>query len=171
MTRAQADQAEAVAEKFFGPSAIRLFGVISVTAFIVIRLFWWALVLWVLGRLLLRADITYIKALEMSGLGSMISVLGSVVAALLTVSLGKISTCSLALFASQIDPRGLLHTVLQSVDFFDLWLLGVMTIGLARLARVDWTKALPLTVAYWLVMEGILIGITWFFIALGSGFK
>jgi len=171
LTRAQADQAEAMTEKFFGPSSIRLFGLISVTVFNLIHVFWWALVLWVLGRLLLRADVTYLKALEVAGLGSMIFILGSVVAALLTVCLGKISTCSLALFASQLDPKSLLHTVLQSIDFFDLWLLGVMTIGLARLAGVTWTKALPLTVAYWLAMEGILIGITWFFINLSSGFK
>ena len=171
MTRVQADQAEAVSEKFFGPGTIRLFGLIFVTLFNLIHIFWWALVLWVLGRPLLRADVTYVKALEVAGLGSMITILGSVVAALLTVCLGKISTCSLALFASQIDPKSLLHTVLQSVDFFDLWLLGVMTVGLARLAGVTWTKALPLTVAYWLAMEGILIGLTWFFIALGSGFK
>ena len=171
LTRAQADQAEAMTEKFFGPSSIRLFGLISVTVFNLIHVFWWALVLWVLGRLLLRADVTYLKALEVAGLGSMIFILGSVVAALLTVCLGKISTCSLALFASQLDPKSLLHTVLQSIDFFDLWLLGVMTIGLARLAGVNWTKALPLTLAYWLAMEGLLIGITWFFIALGSGFK
>jgi len=171
LTRAQADQAEAVTEKFLGPAAIRLFGLITVTAFNIIHVFWWALVLWGLGRLLLRADVTYAKALEVAGLGSMISILGSVVGALLTVCLGKISTLSLALFASQIDPKSLVHTVLQSVDFFDLWLLGVMTIGLARLAGVNWTKALPLTLAYWLAMEGLLIGITWFFIALGSGFK
>jgi len=171
LTRAQADQAEAVSEKFLGPAAIRLFGLITVTAFNIIHVFWWALVLWGLGRLLLRADVTYAKALEVAGLGSMISILGSVVGALLTVCLGKISTLSLALFASQIDPKSLVHTVLQSVDFFDLWLLGVMTIGLARLAGVNWTKALPLTLAYWLAMEGLLIGITWFFIALGSGFK
>lgn len=171
LTRVQADQAEAMTEKFLGPAAIRLFGMISVAAFNVIRLFWWALVLWVLGRLLLRADMTYVKALEVAGLGSMISILGGVAAALLTVCLGQISTFSLVLFASQLAPKSMLHMVLQSVDFFDLWYLAVMTIGLARLARVPWTKALPLTGAYWLAMEGLLIGIAWLYTAFTSGFK
>ena len=171
LTRAQADQAQAMTEKFFGPSMIRIFGLVSVSVLSITRLFWWALVLWVLGRLLLRADVTYVKALEAAGLASMIAILGSLAAALLTTCLGEISTFSLLLLARHLSPQSLLHMVLQSVDVFDLWFWGVMTIALAQLARVPWTKALPLTVAYWLVIEGILIAITWIYLSFSSGVK
>ena len=171
MTREQADQAEAMSAKMFGPSMMRIMGIVSVTFIYVIRLFWWALVLWLLGRFLLQAKFPYGKALEVVGLAYMISILGGLVGALLTVALGKISTASLALFAGSLPPQGLLHTALQSVDFFDLWVLGIMTVGLARLASVPFSRALSLTICYWLVMEGIIIGVVWFFTALGSGFK
>jgi hypothetical protein len=171
LTRAQADQATAMSQKYFGPAFVRLMGIISASVTSLIHLFWWALILWGLGRFLLRADVAYVKALEVAGLGSLILILGGLVSALLTVCLGKISTLSLALFAPQLGMQSLVHMALQSVDFFDLWFLGVMTIGLARLARVPWTRAWPLTVAYWLVMEGILLGISWLFVALSSGFK
>lgn len=171
MTQAQADQAAAMADKVFGPSFARLMGTVSASVVNLIRLFWWGLVLWGLGRFFLRAEFNYLKALEVAGLAFMIAILGGLVGALLTVCLGKICTLSLGLLALQLGPQSLLRMALQSVDFFDLWLLGVMTMGLARLAGVSWTKAFPLTLAYWLVMEGILLGIAWFFISLSSGFK
>ncbi len=171
MTRAQADQAAAWTDTFFGPSFARLMGTVSASVVNLIRICWWGLVLWGLGRLVLRAEFTYVKALEVAGLGFMIAILGGLVSALLTVCLGKICTLSLGLLALQLGPQSLLRMALQSADFFDLWLLGVMTMGLARLAGVSWLKAFPLTLAYWLVMEGFLLGIAWFFISLSSGFK
>ena len=41
------------------------------------RVFWWAFILWLLGRLFLKVRFGYPKALEVAGLGLMISVLGA----------------------------------------------------------------------------------------------
>lgn len=171
MTRAQADQAEARAEKITGPTVLKFSGVLVVSVVVFARLFWWALVLWLLGRWFLKVGFSYQQALEVAGLALTLEILSGLVTMLLVVCLGKVTTLSLALCAGNADPQGLLHLVLSTVDFFDLWLVGVMASGLARLANVKWSKALSLTFGYWLVMECVWISIGWFSIALGRGFK
>ncbi len=171
MTQAQADQAEAMMDKFGGPGMTKFIGCIFVGIIVVLRLFWLALILWVFGKWLLQANFAYGKALEVVGLAYVVTILGSIACALLSISLGKLVTASAALFAGDMDPQSVMHTFLQSLDFFDFWMFGILTVGLARLASVAWPKALSLIICYWLVMEGITIGISWFFTALGNGFK
>src|SRR6266446_3367079 len=59
MTQSQADQAAAMAEKFTGPTVLKIFGGVGAVFASFARVFWWALVLWLLGRWFLKADFAY----------------------------------------------------------------------------------------------------------------
>jgi hypothetical protein len=160
MTRDQADKAEAMAEKFAGPSGMKFFGTIGVVFSSVVQLFWWALVLWLLGLIFLKSRFSYLKAVEVAGLATMISVLGTIVTLLLSVSLGKATTPSLAFFVSHFDPKNILHLLLAAANIFSLWLVGVMAVGLSRLSGARFSTAFFLTTGYWLALQ-------LFFIAIG----
>jgi hypothetical protein len=169
ITQAQAEQYGAMADKYSGLTKYLVSIVLAVV--VVARLFWCALVLWLLGKWFLQAGFSYQQALEVVGLTGTIMILGSLVTTLLIVWLGKILTVSLLWFAPNSAPQSLEHMALSQVEFFDLWQTGVMAVGLARLAGVSWGKALPLVGGYWLVMASFLVSIGWLWTHLSTGFK
>lgn len=77
MTRAQADQALTMMEKFSGPAMMKTFGAVGSVIYSFVRVFSWALVLWLLGRWFLKVRFDYMKAVEVAGLASMIATLGA----------------------------------------------------------------------------------------------
>jgi hypothetical protein len=158
MSQADADKALPIIEKFTGPAMLKIFG--SVAAFFgsFVRLFWWALVLWLVGKLFLKVEFSYLKAAEVAGLATMISLLGGIVGLLLTVNLGKLfSSASLALAVTDFDAQKKSHLLLGAVNFFSFWFIGVMSAGLARLANVPYVRAIFLMLTYWILQELILI--------------
>jgi hypothetical protein len=164
MTREQADQAMTMVEKFTGPTMMAIFGSVGAVAAGFARLFWWGLVLWLLGRWFLKARFSYLKAVEVAGLASMITVLGMIVSMLLIVNLGKMfSTLSLGLAVSDFDVKNKSHLLLGAVNVFNFWLIAVLGAGLARLAGVPLLRAVLLVLAYWLAASLLLI-----FIGLGT---
>jgi len=158
LTRQQADQAIAVIDKFTGPTMMAIFGSVGAVVTGFIRLFWWGLVLWLLGRWFLKARFNYMKAVEVAGLASMITVLGMIVSMLLIVNLGKMfSTPSLALVVSDFDEKNKSHLLLGAVNVFNFWLIGVLGAGLARLAGVPFLRAVFVVLGYWLAVSLLLI--------------
>jgi hypothetical protein len=153
MTRAQADQTEAMVEKFSGPTIMMISGSVGAVCSSFMRVFWWALVLWLLGLIFLKTKLDYLKTVEAAGLATMITILGTIVALLLTVILGKMTTPSLALLLDHFDSKNGLHLALAAVNLFALWQVGVMATGLARLSGARFSKALGLTTGYWVAIQ------------------
>ena len=154
MSQAEADKFVGIIEKVAQPA-----GCVAVVAGSFARVFWWALVLWLLALIFWKKKFSYLKAVEVAGLASMISVLGSVVALLLTVNFGKESAPSLALAVPDFNPKNPVHLALAAANVFDFWILGVMATGLARLARVPFARAFFLVVGYWLALLVFLISL------------
>jgi hypothetical protein len=171
MTPAQAEQAEAMVGKFGGPAFMKFMGAISIVVVMFAEVFWWALVLWLLGKWFGQTRFPYQQALEVMGLASTIMLLGSVVVTLLSVTFGQFTGLSLALLSPHSDPSSLSHILLSAVEFFNLWLMFLMASALARLSGTPWAKALSLTLGYWLLMTGLIVSVGWLAIHISSGFK
>lgn len=159
MSRAEADKALATAEKFMGPTVMKFTGSIGAVVVSFVRVFWWAFVLWLIGLVFLKVRFGYLKALEVAGLASMISVLGAIVAVLLTVNFGKASSANLDLAFSTTDPNSKMRPMLAALDIFNFWLVGVMAAGLARLAGVRFARAFLLVMGYWLLLQFVLLSL------------
>jgi len=121
--------------------------------------FWWALILWLLGLLVLKKKISYLKTVEVAGLATMISVLGGLVTLLLTVNFGKPSSASLALAFGDASATNKFYPLLAALDFFNLWFVVVLGVGLSRLAAVRFPRAFLLVAGYWLAQQFILISL------------
>ncbi len=163
LTQTQADQATAVMDKFAGPAMLTAFGCAGAVVGSFVHIFWWALVLWLISLLFLKIKFPFIKALEIAGLTTAITVLGAAVTILLTVIMGKLGmTPSLALLVSQFDLKRKTHLLLASANIFSFWHLGVAACGLSRVTGASFAKSLLLVGFYW-------IGFTLFFIVIGFG--
>ncbi len=158
MSRADADRAQLMIDKMSNPTLLKVFGVFGAVVGGFVRLFWLGLVLWLLGRWLLKVRFGYLKAVEVAGLASMISILGMIVTMLLVVNLGQLtSTPSLALAVSEFDMKNKGHLLLGAMNVFSFWLIAVLASGLARLAGVPFVRAAFLVLGYWIVAEALQI--------------
>jgi len=149
MTREKANETLDAFEKMLLPIGI-VSGVVSSP----VRLLWWALVLWLLGRWILKVRFSFVKALEVAGLAAMIVVLGVVVTLLLTVNLANFfATPSLALLVKDFDAARKSHLMLGAANVFSIWLVGVMSAGLARLAGVPFLRAAWVVFGFWVMQQ------------------
>lgn len=158
MTQAQADQALAVVDKFMGPTALKIFGSVGAVFTNFIRLFWWAFILWLFGRWFLKVPVGYGKMMEVAGLAAMVSVLGGIVALLLQMNLDRLMvTPSAALLLPEFDMSRKSHWFLAVVNPFYFWQVGLLGLGLAKLAGAPfWRAAAPVAV-FWALQESGLI--------------
>jgi hypothetical protein len=160
MTQAQEDQALQVMEKFTGPAMMAVGGGVFMVIFSFISVFWWALVLWLLGRWILKARFDYLKAVEVAGLASVLIVLSMIIATLLGVILGRLYVGpSLALLVKDFDPKNRVHLLLGAANLFYVWHTTVLGIGLSKLSGASAAKGLMVVFVYWVVAELALIAI------------
>jgi hypothetical protein len=163
MTQAQADQALQAMEKFTGPTMLRIFGSFGAIIGSAAWLFGGTLVLWLIGTKALRGSFSYSQGLEATGLASMINVVGGIVNTLLIVIMGNMMvTAGPSLLISTFDPTNKVHLALSALNVFTLWFLAVLSVGLAKLSNVTFTKA-----ALWLY--GVWALIRFGLIAAGMG--
>jgi len=156
--QADADRMVAFTRSLAQPDTLKVLGGTAAAGFGVVRVFWWAFVLWVLGRGFLKARLGYIKTLEVTGLGLMTSVLGSVVMMLLMVNLPKLFTSpSVALSLADFDSNHKGYLMLGTANVFAFWLVGVFSAGLAQLANVPFMRAAWFVFAAWLIQESCLV--------------
>jgi len=120
--------------------------------------FLWAFGLWLLARFIFKANISYMKLVEVVSLAGMISVLHQVVLLLMRINLGNpSSTTSLALVVGEMDPQNPLHMVLAMLDLFVIWYLIVLSVGVSKLARAPFGRVLFSLTFAWLVVQLFLI--------------
>lgn len=159
MTQEQADQAAAMAEKYSGPTMMKIYGGMGAVMTSFLSLFWWALLMWLIARLFLKTPIGFMKIVELSGLALMISVLGVVLKTLLIVVTGNLYAApSLVLLVKHFDPQNPVHTLLAVFDAMTFWLLAVRCIGLSKLTGASVVKTALWIFGIWLVLTGVMIG-------------
>lgn len=162
MEQARADEALEGMEKGFEfmtrPGSLKVLHSVGGVVVGFVRVFWWAFALWLLSLLLLRVRIPYVKALEVTGLSSLIGTLGILVTLLLQINLGRPSaTPSLALGLSDFDPSNKMHMVLGALNLVQVWMILVMGLGLARLTNMPFARASLLVVAFYFLQTSALV--------------
>ena len=161
ISRADADKQMAIMEKFSGPAVKAVGSVMTGTIYGFVRVFWWATVLWLLGRWLLKARFPYRKAMEVGGLAGMVGVLGLIVTMLLQINFSDPnSSPSLALLLDKFDTKNIGHLVLATANVFHIWQAVVLATALSRLAGVPLARGVFVFLPFWLLMQSVLIAIS-----------
>lgn len=148
MSQSDADQILEKTAVLASPMVLRLGWAIGGMVAIVSGVFWWAFVVWLVALLFVRRRVPYLKALEVSGLASLITTLAIVVTLLLQINMGTVTaTPSLALAVADYDPSNPFHMALAAVNPLRIWMLCVLGMGLAKLAEIGFGRAALLMVA------------------------
>ena len=154
----EADRALALTRAITEPSFLKTLCGVGAAVVGVTRVFWWGFVLWLLGRVFLKVRFGYPKALEVAGLGLMINVLGAVVMLLMVVNLPKLfSAPGLAFAISDFDMSRQSPLLVGAANVFSIWLLGVLSVGLAKLAGVPFLRAAWLVFAAWAIQQSLFL--------------
>jgi Yip1 domain len=154
MTRQQADQAEAMIEKFMGPTFLKVMGILSVCILSPAMVFFVALIMWLVGVKVLGGNFVYMKAVEAVGLASVISCAASIVAMLLAVIYANLAmTAGPVLLVSHYDPASKLHALLSALDVMSLWFVTVVSVALSRLSGASFLKSALWTYCIWAVFR------------------
>ena len=113
----------------------------------------------ILGLLIQRTkpfhgQIAYRQAVEMTGLATMINVLGGIVGMLLAVVMGSImATPGPALFIGDFDTTNKTHLLLSSINVMTLWYVGILALALSRLSGVSFAKCALWFYGMWLILR------------------
>ena len=156
MSQADADLVRRWLAMFTTRDCMMAFGGAGAVVGAVVRVCWWALVLWWLGRMFLKVRFGYGKALELAGLGTMINVLGMLVLVLLMVKLHRgVVTPGFTFSLTDLDSLRKDPLVLGTASVFSFWSVVVMSMALARLSAAPFLRAAWLVFAYWLLQESV----------------
>jgi len=133
---AQRQMVKAWADIFSSPILLKVAGTFGAAVGAFAQLFVMAFVLWAIGQIFFKADFSYVKAMEVTGLAAMIPMLGKILAMLLILITGNTAArLSPAMFLSKIDPANPTYLMLNAVNVITLWYLGLLALGLAKLSR------------------------------------
>ncbi|MFP4081742.1 MAG: YIP1 family protein [Candidatus Aminicenantes bacterium] len=69
------------------------------------------------------------------------------------------TTTSLALLFPRLEATSLSFMVLTQIDFFQLWLFGILGYGLSYIFKIDLKKALIISYSFWLLKSLFYIGL------------
>jgi hypothetical protein len=156
-------QERTFAEKLTGPAVLKAVAAGGAVIGSFVSVLWWGFILWFLARRLLKVHVPFQKTLEVAGLAMMINVLGGIVATLLIVHLGGVGTApSLALMVKDFDTTRKGHLFAAAANGFSFWVVGVRSIGLAKLAEVSYLRAAWVVVTFWVLEQ-------FFFVITGLG--
>jgi hypothetical protein len=120
--------------------------------------FWSALVIWLIGRVVLKTAFSFLKALEVVSLSGSVLILGAIVTALLIAATGDASARpALSLFLRNVPPGNALRRVAGILDCFELWAVAILTIGLSKLSAVTVKESAFWVLGYWLLARIALV--------------
>jgi hypothetical protein len=123
--------------------------------------FWSAFLLWFIGRAFLRTRFSYLKTLEVVALAGIIVALGAIVTALLIGISGDPATRpALSFFVRRLPSTDHVRLILDTFNFFHLWTITVLAIGLSRLSGVSFKESAFWVFGYWFVARLALIILT-----------
>ncbi len=112
-----------------------------------------SLALFVFGRLT-ATEGKYIQVLSAYVHANLIDkILGNAIRLFLILSRKSVfqTTTSLAIFFPHTEVTSLSYAILSQVDFFQLWLFGVLSFGLSFIFKIELKKALFISYGFWLL--------------------
>lgn len=147
------EQADMVTGRTDSAGTFIIWGSISATIMTVIIFFLITLVFWLAAKFGLKFNWNYVKMLEVYGLTTLISSLGSIITVLLMYLLDNIrATPSFAIFIlDSFDIKNNLHILLSQLNFFTIWQMGLLGYGIAKISNKPTIAGIILSYSLWLI--------------------
>jgi hypothetical protein len=120
-----------------------------------------SLILLVFGRLT-ATEGKYIQVLSAYIHANLIDkILGNALRLFLILSRKSVfqTSTSLAIFFPNMEVTSLSYALLSQVDFFQLWLFGILAFGLSFIFKIELKKALLISFGFWLLKSAFNVGL------------
>jgi Yip1 domain len=143
------------------PSGTVAKGVVLGTAMGAIGLLFSSLVLLILGRFV-SAQGNYISVVAAVVHASFIDkLLGNAVRAFLIVTRKSVmqTSTSLAMLFPKIEMTSPAYVILGQIDLFQIWMFGVLAVGLSAVFKIDLRKSLFISYGFWLLKSVIYVAL------------
>ncbi len=98
-------------------------------------------VLYLLALKVMKAQVEFTNILNVVGLAMLIGAVGSLLAIVISILKGNMSTLGLGLLFSEESVGEKVHSLLSKLDIFSIWFYVVVSIGLTKVARVSMAKS------------------------------
>jgi hypothetical protein len=116
----------------------------------VLGLAWSALMLWAMARVIFKAQVRYLKTVEVVGVCAPIAALAALTSHLLGILAGEQQTPPAPMLLANASAPASAGIILHSsVHLFNLWIVIVLAIGLSKLTKADWKECGLWTFSYW----------------------
>ncbi len=149
ITAEQRNQQVEAMEKF--SSVVPLIGSIAGAVGMVLFAFITGAVVWLVANKALRVPIDFAKSMDISGVVGLISVPGTLVKLALVMLRGSINVgANLGIFFPDVPMGSPLATALAGCDFFILWTVALLALGVGTVTRRGFKTALPWFGGLWL---------------------
>ena len=147
-----------------GTSAAQIRGAAFGSVLFAVGLFLSALVILVMGRLV-STEGAFIPVVAVLVHANFIDkILGGAVRTGLVLARQSVfqTTTSLALLAPRLDFTSVPYILLSQIDFFQIWMFGLVGLGLASVFRISLKKGLVLSYSFWLLKTLVNLGLAFF---------
>lgn len=150
MTQEQADMATGRTDS---SQSFIIFGSISAMIMTIIIFFLITLIFWLAAKFGLKFTGNYPKMLELYGLTTLITSLGTIITILLMYVMDSIRVSpSAAIFIYEnFDTKNDFHILLSQLNLFTIWQMGILGYGLAKLSNKPTSAGLILSYSLWLI--------------------
>ena len=157
MTQEQLDRTMEGMEK--GGGIVLAIQIVAVTIIFSIIFFLSALLLWLGSKTILKLPVGYEKVLELSGIATWIGVLGIFIQMLMMIGLDSIyAQPNAAIFFFQnFDITNSTHKALATLNFFSIWQMIVIGIGLQKWSNKSLLLPMVVSFAVWLLITGSML--------------
>jgi len=156
MTEEKIEKAVEGAKKFMTPRIMAMFGIAGATGAVMVFLFAQGFVLWVVDRFLLRTNTDFMRFVEISGVAQIISVLSAIARMFIVQATGEVQLgTSLALLLADFDPANPVHLLINNLELFFLWYLGVVALGISTVTRASLVKSLVAVAVFWVLLASL----------------
>jgi hypothetical protein len=150
ITQAQADQAAAMTERFLTPTILKIFASGGAILATVGGLFLMGVGIWLALKCCTKSTLNYMKVIEICGLALLIDVPQKLLRICLVVwKENLLATASPTLFLAHPSAANKAHVFLSMIDVIDFWWLGVLSLGVSKVASIRYRTAAFITFGVW----------------------
>jgi hypothetical protein len=150
MTKAQADQAAAITERFMTPTILKIFGAGGAILASAAGLFLMGVGIWLGLACCTGTKLHYMKVVEICGLALLIDVPQKLLRVCLVLwKENLLATVSPTLFLAHPNAGNKVHVFLSMIDLVDFWWLAVLSLGVSKVASIRYRTAAFITFGVW----------------------
>jgi hypothetical protein len=152
MTQQQANDAIEKAEKFMDPKGLFFkitgFAGAVVTPFVMLFLL---SVIYMLFLKMMKANFEFTNILNVVGLSLIISAIGSILAIVISIIMGDLTSIGLAIAFKPETVGETLHALFMKLDVFSIWFYILVSIGLVKIAKIKPVISYSVVFGLWIL--------------------